>query len=254
VKLVIASNWGHKDYTEVMDLEINGTPIGTAPPVKSFSGVFDSNYGPIRFAQNGNSVSACYYDGSGTLHGATEGRTLRFDWYQTGNNHGTAMMVLNGDGTLLNGVWYKNGVPQGPWLGHRTDGACNCEVSVSGNGIARRLVDSQRAILYGIHFDTDSATIKPESAATLNELLSVLGDKAGLRIEVEGHTDSTNTAAYNQSLSQRRAQAVVDWLKQHSIAAARITAKGYGADKPVADNTTMQGRALNRRVEISALK
>jgi len=67
---------------------------------------------------------------------------------------------------------------------------------------------------------------------------------------VEGHTDNQGNAAANQALSERRAQAVVAWLSAHGIAASRLSAKGLGQTNPVADNTTEDGRAKNRRVEL----
>jgi len=71
-----------------------------------------------------------------------------------------------------------------------------------------------------------------------------------LKIYVVGHTDNVGAAAANQALSEKRAQSVRDWLTEKGIAASRLTAKGYGASKPVADNTTEEGRAKNRRVEL----
>lgn len=161
-------------------------------------------------------------------------------------------MAMSSDGVILNGVWYKNGELCGEWLGHRNDNAqCDCEAGSTNGGIAGRLGTSHRAVLYGIHFETDSDKLKADSDQTLAELLSVLKQQTQLHLEVEGHTDSTNTEEYNMSLSQRRAQSVVNWLKAHEISGARISAKGYGKSRPVADNNTPQGRALNRRVEIS---
>ncbi len=79
-------------------------------------------------------------------------------------------------------------------------------------------------------------------------------ENAGLRFQVEGHTDSDGGAAYNLGLSQRRAQAVVDDLvTHHGIARSRLVAKGYGLTKPVAPNSTAAGKALNRRVELLRL-
>jgi outer membrane protein OmpA-like peptidoglycan-associated protein len=88
----------------------------------------------------------------------------------------------------------------------------------------------------------------------LEEVLAVMKDKPGMKLRVEGYTDSTNTDAYNLDLSKRRAAAVVAWLAGKGIAVGRLSAEGFGKAKPVADNTTPQGRALNRRVEISVVK
>jgi outer membrane protein OmpA-like peptidoglycan-associated protein len=74
------------------------------------------------------------------------------------------------------------------------------------------------------------------------------------RVVIEGHTDATASDAYNLDLSTRRARSVVAWLVKGGIPAARLEARGYGRSRPLADNATAQGRALNRRVEVSAVK
>ena len=108
--------------------------------------------------------------------------------------------------------------------------------------------------LYGVYFDTDKTTIKPESTKTLGEVASLLKIDRSLRLEISGHTDNTGTADHNQKLSEGRAQAVVDALaKSFGIDPSRLQAKGYGATKPVASNDTEDGRAKNRRVELRKL-
>lgn len=105
--------------------------------------------------------------------------------------------------------------------------------------------------LYGIYFDVDKSDIKPESAATLQEVATLLKIDRSLKLEVGGHTDKTGTADHNVKLSQARAQAVVDALvKNYGIAGARLQAKGYGDTKPVAPNDSEANRAKNRRVEL----
>ncbi len=74
-----------------------------------------------------------------------------------------------------------------------------------------------------------------------------------MKLRVEGHTDNQGNAAANQGLSEKRAQAVVVWLTAHGVAAARLTAKGFGQTKPVAENGTEEGRAKNRRVELAKM-
>ena len=81
--------------------------------------------------------------------------------------------------------------------------------------------------------------------------LTALQNSMPRKITLKGHTDSTNTEAYNLALSLRRAQAVMAWLVEHGLDASRLEAKGYGEFRPVADNSTEEGRALNRRVEIT---
>jgi OmpA-OmpF porin, OOP family len=121
---------------------------------------------------------------------------------------------------------------------------------VKNEDLADRLENEGKVDLYGIYFDTDKATLKPESEATLNQVLAMLKGKPGLRIEIGGHTDSQAGDAYNLDLSKRRAQSVMKWLTDKGIAATRLTAQGFGESQPVADNETAAGRALNRRVEI----
>jgi outer membrane protein OmpA-like peptidoglycan-associated protein len=95
-------------------------------------------------------------------------------------------------------------------------------------------------------FATDSAELTPEGRATLDRLARCWSHG---RFEIEGHTDNTRTDEINQPLSERRAQAVVDELVKDGIDASSLSAKGYGSSRPVADNTTPEGRAHNRRVE-----
>ena len=105
-------------------------------------------------------------------------------------------------------------------------------------------------VIYGILFDTDAATLKAESEATLAEIVSVLKDNAGLSIYVVGHTDDVGALDYNQDLSLRRAVAVTDALVAKGISRDRLTPLGAGPMAPVASNATEDGRALNRRVEL----
>jgi OmpA-OmpF porin, OOP family len=108
--------------------------------------------------------------------------------------------------------------------------------------------------LYGIRFDTDQATLKPESTAVLEQVLALLQERSDLQVAIAGHTDAEGDDAHNLALSQRRAAAVVDWLAAHGIAATRMRAEGHGESAPVASNATAEGRALNRRVEIKDAK
>jgi len=105
--------------------------------------------------------------------------------------------------------------------------------------------------LYGVYFDTDKTDVKPESAATLDEVASLLKIDRSLRLEVSGHTDNTGGDAHNLQLSQGRAQAVVNALvKTYGIDPTRLVAKGYGDTKPVAPNDNEADKAKNRRVEL----
>jgi outer membrane protein OmpA-like peptidoglycan-associated protein/tetratricopeptide (TPR) repeat protein len=104
--------------------------------------------------------------------------------------------------------------------------------------------------LRNVFFEFDRADIKPESEVELLEVVRLLQAHPKWKVEVQGHTDSVGTAMYNQQLSQRRAEAVRQFLIQRGIKAERIQARGYGSSRPIAPNTTEEGRALNRRTEI----
>ncbi len=100
-------------------------------------------------------------------------------------------------------------------------------------------------------FPTGKAELLPSARAKLDDVAKELGiQDPTSRIEVEGHTDAQGRAPANLELSQRRADTVRDYLVAHGIAAERVTAQGFGANQPVADNSTPEGRAANRRVEI----
>lgn len=102
-----------------------------------------------------------------------------------------------------------------------------------------------------IHFDFDKADIRPDAAVILDEAASILNGSAGSSVSVGGHTDSVGTEAYNQGLSERRAMAVKDYLAGKGVDSSRLSAVGYGEANPIAANDTADGRALNRRVELS---
>jgi outer membrane protein OmpA-like peptidoglycan-associated protein len=111
---------------------------------------------------------------------------------------------------------------------------------------AKGLVD-----LYGVYFDTDQTTVRPESATTLAEVGTLLKNDPSLKLEVSGHTDNSGTKAHNMTLSQGRAESVVAWLVgQYQIDASRLVAKGYGDTRPVAPNDNAADMAKNRRVEL----
>ncbi len=120
--------------------------------------------------------------------------------------------------------------------------------------LAKQLKSSRRIRIYGIHFDVDKATIKPQSEPVIAQIAQVMQQNPAWRFRVEGHTDSDGGLQHNHVLSQHRAESVVgDLVKRYHIARARLTPVGYGYSKPVAPNTTAAGKALNRRVELYLL-
>jgi len=105
-------------------------------------------------------------------------------------------------------------------------------------------------IISDVNFEHDKATLTPEAEGILNEVVKTLRDQPGVVYVVNGYTDSQGTEAYNQGLSERRAQAVRDFQINHGVPAGQLTIRAFGESNPVANNDTKSGRAQNRRVEI----
>lgn len=108
-------------------------------------------------------------------------------------------------------------------------------------------------ILKGVNFETNSDRLTSESSAVLDDAAATLTKHSTLRVEVGGYTDNKGSDRYNQKLSERRAKAVMNYLIGKGVPSTNLTAKGYGANNPVADNATEAGRADNRRVELHLL-
>jgi len=104
-----------------------------------------------------------------------------------------------------------------------------------------------------IYFDTAKSTFKPKTIETLNAIVVIMKEYPTAKFVVEGHTDSAGSAKYNESLSQKRADAVVSYLKGHGVKSS-MSSMGYGESNPIASNKTRKGRAQNRRVEINLVK
>jgi len=111
------------------------------------------------------------------------------------------------------------------------------------------IVSGARTVLKNIFFETDAFQLKNSSNVELNKLLNFLKYNSKLTVEIGGHTDNVGSAEYNKKLSENRAKSVYEYLLKRGIAASRMSYKGYGAEKPIADNSTEAGRAKNRRTE-----
>ena len=108
-------------------------------------------------------------------------------------------------------------------------------------------------VLNNIFFETDQYALNEKSATELQEVIRFLKVNPALRVEIGGHTDNVGAAAYNQQLSQKRAQSVAEYFGMHGIAAGRITQKGYGALQPVRPNDSDVNRQANRRIEFKII-
>ena len=119
------------------------------------------------------------------------------------------------------------------------------------NVLEKQLIQEKRAVTYGIYFDFNEATLKPESEPVLKEIAQAMTDNPDWKLTVEGHTDNIGDDTYNLDLSKRRAASVKQALVgQYNIAPDRLLTGGYGASRPVETNDTLEGRARNRRVEL----
>ena len=220
---------------------------GTQAPVplsEAFNGKWKGRGVLLELKQEGVRVSGCY-DGVGDLNGTVSGNLLHATGKTRKGGIPSAFVLAVDDRGGITGVQSVNGAPFRIYSGEATPGIkteCS-EQQVQPLGCG--------SIVHGIHFDFDSATIKPESDRLLEALADGLLASATPAITVIGHTSSEGPDEYNDQLSQRRAEAVVTALGSRGISAERISAQGRGERQPMADNTTEAGRSLNRRVEIA---
>jgi OOP family OmpA-OmpF porin len=119
--------------------------------------------------------------------------------------------------------------------------------------VTYQFMPSKSFVLENCNFDNGKATLQESSFTVLDELVSYMKRKDDDRIELGGHTDNVGSPASNQKLSLDRANTVRDYLISKGIDGARVTAKGYGHTKPISDNKTAEGRAENRRTEVTIL-
>ncbi|QLG46960.1 OmpA family protein [Costertonia aggregata] len=167
-----------------------------------------------------------------------------------GNNVGKGNTVL---GAIIGGV--VGGVAGG-YIGNRMDKQAErieeeipgAEVTRVGEGI--NVTFNEDA---GVYFDTNKSAVRGTSANTLDKLAGILKEYSKSNILVEGHTDSAGPEDYNMNLSKQRAQSVTDYLTAQGIAASRFTTKWYGETQPKGDNSTSEGKATNRRVELAII-
>jgi OmpA-OmpF porin, OOP family len=120
---------------------------------------------------------------------------------------------------------------------------------VSANELLQELNKNGFVALY-INFDTGKAELKQDGVAAVKEIATLMKANPTLKLSVEGHTDNVGDATSNKKLSEARAKSVTAAIVASGIEAARLSAAGFGQDKPVADNRTDEGRAKNRRVEL----
>ncbi len=254
VRLTVKNNHGAPDYIELMDFRATGRQL-TKTPVENISGTYETDYNDFHIKQEGTSLTGCYEYSEGRLTGGIEGRVLKFTWIER-EKRGPAIMVLSADAKQLFGLWWNEGNTSahgGIWNGTKKSnevGTCPHWSGGAAEDLTKDLEEVGRARVYGINFDTNSAVIRSESKPTLDRIAGVLKAKPDWQMTVEGHTDATGSAARNQTLSEERAQSVIDFLTSAGVPAGRLKAAGFGSSKPVASNDTELGRSQNRRVEL----
>jgi outer membrane protein OmpA-like peptidoglycan-associated protein len=141
--------------------------------------------------------------------------------------------------------WFNLSVQNGDGLFYFT----NFRIAKGAVPLYDRVINDGRFITYGITFNEGKSTMKPESMGEINRIVKLMADNPDLKFSVEGHTDNTGDAASNQTLSDARSKAIVAKLVEMGVSANRLKSAGKGQTSPIADNSTDEGRAKNRRVE-----
>lgn len=165
-----------------------------------------------------------------------------------------ALKVYLDDARLLNipnitdnptGITIRGNNPQG----NHQSFIKNIRIAKGAVPLYEKFLTDGKIITNGIRFDVNKATIRPESMGVINEIANLMKEHQELKFSVEGHTDSDGNAESNQRLSEARAQAVMDKMIEMGIAKDRLSSAGHGQSKPIAPNSTPEGKAENRRVE-----
>ncbi|MEO6104182.1 MAG: OmpA family protein [Pseudoxanthomonas sp.] len=267
LRLTINSNHGD-EYVGMTGVHAYGRQLTSGAALSGVSGTYEgwSGWGKVRLKQEGTRVTGCYEYQDGTITGGIEGRLLKAVMTETGSDGARTRQLglfsFSHDGKLIMGLTRAEGAEAGSgyasfYNGEKVSddlGNCPNVPGWKGNTAQSQLGDELQALgrarLDGINFDFSSAKLRAESEPLLKQVASLLNAHPDWQITLEGHTDSVGGAAYNRTLSEQRAAAVVAYLVSQGIAAERLQAVGFGMDQPVASNDGEAGRAQNRRVEI----
>jgi OmpA-OmpF porin, OOP family len=125
----------------------------------------------------------------------------------------------------------------------------NIRIAEGGVKLYDKLMQDGKIVTNGIRFDVNKATIKPESMGVINSIVQLLKEHPEIKLTIEGHTDSDGEEPFNQTLSEKRAEAVLAELVRQGISSDRLTSRGWGESNPIDSNATPEGKANNRRVE-----
>jgi len=209
-----------------------------APDCKGPSGPFGTQY------------SERQYEGPRGLSAYAVQETYKAAFHEAGWD---PVCQLAGTGAI-DAHYTRNG--RDVWAQVRTNGFSRnspdyqLRVADAGSGLRQDLEKGCKAALYGVNFDFDKATLRPDADPALNQVLALMKDEPKLVVEIGGHTDNVGKPDYNMKLSDERAAAVVQWLVRHGIAASRLSSHGHGDTQPLVKNDSDLNRAKNRRVEL----
>ncbi len=230
-----------------------------AKSLDNISGTYTIEYyGELHLKQEGTSITGCYTFEEGVVTGGIEGRTVTLNWVQRGNRRGFAAINFIEGGKKFLSAWWSGAQKSydSAWDGEKkSDQPGNCahlklDGETAQSQLEKNLQAGGRAVVYGINFDFNSDRIRDESKPILTTIVALLKKNSDWKMQIEGHTDNIGTETFNQTLSEKRAAAVRNYLTTAGIDAGRLSSAGFGFSKPVATNDTEAGRAQNRRVEL----
>lgn len=266
-RLTVKNNHGSTDATALNQIFGYGTQK-TADVPQNLSGTYrivDKETGKVE-AQEGENDIFLKQDGTtvlgcgksvGTFSGGLEGTVAKVNWNyaELGENSGLMTFTRNKRFVFWRlksgGFWALEEFEQvDTKLGDCPEIPDFKGKDTAKSGIAKELEKDGRAVIYGINFDFNSDKLRDESKIVLNQIVAVLKENADWKMAVEGHTDNIGGESFNQSLSEKRAKSVVDYLTNAGIEAARLSSSGKGLSTPIEKNDTEFGRAKNRRVEL----
>lgn len=243
-------------------------------PVQKVSGLYHfpfhfGNDGYVLLKQAGAGIDGCYFEAArgrgngvrigkplGTISGGIEhGSVLRFSRTEADCDSVTlGIMTFESDGKHVYTMLMPGGTSDVVRIkkvsGNRVgDSTLECRGGWASPAEAQ-LEKTGRLALYGVNFDLDRATLRADAKPVLDNVAGILKSHPDWKIEIGAHTDSTGSAAYNQTLSTQRAEAVQQYLTGAGVKADGLSAKGYGDTHPMAPNSSELGRSQNRRVEL----
>lgn len=263
IRLTVLTNGGG-EYASITGLRASGRPLEAPTPPTNLSGTYlaFNGLGPMHLKQEGSRLVGCYQYLDGQISGGVEGRMIIAEVRETLPDGEVSkflgLLNFQPDGRLrgftrkLDNDYFDSVMsaqkesddigdcPKIP--GYRT-GAAKSQMET-------QLVAEGRVRLDGVNFDFNSDVLQAASKPLLDQVAAVLKGKPDWKVTLEGHTDNIGGPAFNKSLSDRRAKAVMAYLVSAGVPAGQLTAVGFSYDKPVASNDTVGGRAQNRRVEL----